>query len=61
MDNHRDSTNTIYMIFRVFNADKDSVRVRVFVNPAKLEESKHLLFTAETWSVVPKDGEMPRV
>ncbi|KAH6990080.1 hypothetical protein EDB80DRAFT_164384 [Ilyonectria destructans] len=61
MGNHRDSTDTIYMIFRVYNADKDSVRVRVFVNPAKLEESKHLLFTAETWSVVPKDGEMPRV
>lgn len=60
MHNHQDSTDTVYMIFRVSNADKDSVRARVFVNPAKLEESRHLLFTAETWSVIPRDGEMPR-
>lgn len=40
----------IYIVFRVFEVEK-AVQLRVYVNPARLEDSGHLIYTTETWSV----------
>ncbi|KAB8229009.1 uncharacterized protein BDW43DRAFT_289566 [Aspergillus alliaceus] len=47
----------IYIIFRVFNIGTNSVAMKVFVDPESMRRSRHLLFTAETWSIVPGSGE----
>ncbi|RSL61952.1 hypothetical protein CEP54_005994 [Fusarium duplospermum] len=52
----RDSTDKIYVVFRVYEVEKTAVQLRVYVNPAKLEGSGRLIYTAETWSVRPGAG-----
>ncbi|RSL50813.1 hypothetical protein CEP53_008668 [Fusarium sp. AF-6] len=49
----RDSTDRIYVVFRVYEVEKTTVQLRVYVNPARLEGSGRLVYTAETWSVRP--------
>jgi hypothetical protein len=49
----QDSTDKIYVVFRVYEVEKAAVQLRVYVNPAKLEDSGRLIYTAETWSVRP--------
>ncbi|RSL92134.1 hypothetical protein CDV31_015293 [Fusarium ambrosium] len=49
----QDSTDKIYVVFRVYEVEKIAVQLRVYVNPAKLEGSGRLIYTAETWSVRP--------
>lgn len=43
----------IYVVFRVFNLFKDSIDMRVYVDPDIMRQRRDLLFTAESWSVVP--------
>ncbi|KAK7425103.1 hypothetical protein QQX98_000017 [Neonectria punicea] len=45
---------TVYLVARVFNMNKSTVDLRVYLNPEKLRQESHLAFTAETWSVVPQ-------
>ncbi|KAJ4190313.1 hypothetical protein NW755_005455 [Fusarium falciforme] len=49
----QDSTDKIYVVFRVYEVEKAAVQLRVYVNPARLEDSGRLIYTAETWSVRP--------
>lgn len=49
---------TVYVIFRVFNLDKDSVDLRIYVDPEVMREKRALVFTAETWSILPGTGRM---
>ncbi|KAJ4314945.1 hypothetical protein N0V84_008639 [Fusarium piperis] len=49
----QDSTDKVYVVFRVYEVEKAAVQLRVYVNPATLEDSGHLIYTAETWSVKP--------
>ncbi|KAI9372834.1 hypothetical protein BJX61DRAFT_542344 [Aspergillus egyptiacus] len=46
----------VYVVFRVFNLGRDSVGVKVYVDPESMRERRELLFTAETWSVTPAPG-----
>lgn len=48
--------DAIYIIFRVFNIGTDSVGMKVYVDPERMRR-RHLVFTAETWSIVPGSGE----
>ncbi|KAM0556994.1 hypothetical protein ACHAPJ_005673 [Fusarium lateritium] len=50
---HQHDASTVYVILRVFNVGKASVQLRIYVNPAQLEEDDQLVFTAETLSVTP--------
>jgi hypothetical protein len=43
----------IYVVFRVFNLGQGSMGMRVYVDPEVMRARGDLLFTAETWSVVP--------
>ncbi|KAL6361994.1 hypothetical protein LRP88_05477 [Fusarium phalaenopsidis] len=52
----QDSEDKIYVVFRVYEVEKAAVQLRVYVNPARLERSGHLTYTAETWSVRPGTG-----
>ncbi|KAB8212048.1 hypothetical protein BDV34DRAFT_219262 [Aspergillus parasiticus] len=49
--------DAIYIIFRVFNIGTDSVGMKVYVDPERMRRRRHLVFTAETWSIVPGLGE----
>ena len=48
-----ENTNRIYVIFRVFNLDKDSPAVRIYLDPETMRTQGDLIFRAENWSVVP--------
>jgi hypothetical protein len=45
-------TESIYVIFRVFNLGNDSIGLKVLVDPESIRQRGELAFTAETWSVV---------
>ncbi|KAK3367905.1 hypothetical protein B0H63DRAFT_489977 [Podospora didyma] len=45
-------TDGLYVVFRVYNLGKDSVGVKVLVDPESLRQRGELAFTARTWSVV---------
>lgn len=47
-----------YVIFRVFRLDKDSVDLKIYVDPEVRRQRMELSFTAETWSVVPGSARM---
>ncbi|KAI5457847.1 hypothetical protein BGZ63DRAFT_416929 [Mariannaea sp. PMI_226] len=53
MRDSRDSRDTVYVVFRVFNLRRDSIGLRVYVNPAEMQDGGELVFTGETWSIVP--------
>jgi hypothetical protein len=47
----------VYIILRVFNLSKDNIDMRLYVDPAGMEERGELSFTSESYSVVPRaDG-----
>ena len=54
----RGTTNEVYIILRVFNLDKDGIDMRLYIDPAGMEERGELHFTSESYSVVPsaRDG-----
>lgn len=45
--------NSMYVIFRVFNMTKDSIGVRIYVNPDQMREEEELVFKVDAWSVTP--------
>ncbi|KAF4340028.1 hypothetical protein FBEOM_6067 [Fusarium beomiforme] len=47
---------TVYLIARVSNVDKSNVEVKLYVDPEKLRQDGSLVFTGETWSIVPGPG-----
>lgn len=46
----------VYMILRVFNLNTDRIGMCVYLDPEQLRQDRWLLFTGQTWSVVPGDG-----
>ena len=48
----------VYIILRVFNLDKDSIDMRIYVDPAGMQ-GKELEFTPESYSVVPSSSTEP--
>ncbi|GFF32149.1 conserved hypothetical protein [Aspergillus udagawae] len=53
VDTGPDNQLSVYVIFRVYNLGRDSVGMKVYVNPGLMEMSGELVFMTETWSVVP--------
>ncbi|KAL7793993.1 hypothetical protein V8C43DRAFT_280823 [Trichoderma afarasin] len=53
LHDNRGKEDSVYIIMRVFNVGNGNIGLRLYVDPAELEEKEELLFTAETWSVVP--------
>ena len=43
----------VYIILRVFNLDKDTIDMRLYVDPKGIEEAGDLVFTPESYSVLP--------
>ncbi|RDL38725.1 uncharacterized protein BP5553_03065 [Venustampulla echinocandica] len=43
----------IYIILRVFNLGKDTIDMRLFVDPKRIEDGGSLTFTPESYSVLP--------
>jgi hypothetical protein len=43
----------VYIILRVFNLDKDSICMHLYVDPKGVDEGGHLIFTPESYSVLP--------
>jgi hypothetical protein len=49
----REVSPEVYIIFRVFNLNNDSIDVRLYVDPKGVEEGGILVFTPESYSVLP--------
>ncbi|OAX80406.1 hypothetical protein ACJ72_05266 [Emergomyces africanus] len=43
----------IYMIFRVYHLDKERISVQIYLDPESLRQAGRLIFTAESYSVLP--------
>lgn len=43
----------VYMLLRVFEIDGAGVGMKVYLDPERMRLDETLLFTGETWSVVP--------
>jgi len=43
----------VYIILRVFNLGKETIDMRVYVDPKGIEEGGDLIFTPESYSVLP--------
>lgn len=41
----------IYMLFRVFNVDKSSIGLKIFVDPETARQNGELDFKEHTWAV----------
>lgn len=44
----------VYIILRVFGMCSDHLNMRVYVDPEELRVDENLVFTGETWPVVPR-------
>jgi hypothetical protein len=53
VDTENDNQASVYVIIRVYNLGRDSVGMKVYVNPGLMEVRGELVFRTETWSVVP--------
>ncbi|UKZ78366.1 hypothetical protein TrVFT333_006103 [Trichoderma virens FT-333] len=53
LHDNRGKEDSVYIIMRVFNVGSGNIGLRMYVDPAELEAREELLFTADTWSVVP--------
>ena len=47
---------SVYMIFRVFNMGNNSIGVRIYMDPARMEREGRLRFSADRWTVTPGQG-----
>lgn len=52
-DSGYEQLNYIYVIFRVFHVGKESIDMKIYVDPEAMRTRNELKFTAETWSIVP--------
>jgi hypothetical protein len=43
----------VYIILRVFNLDKDTIDMHLYVDPKGIEDGGVLVFTPESYSVLP--------
>jgi hypothetical protein len=43
----------VYIVFRVFNLGQESIGMRLYVDPDVMRARRELLFTAESWTIVP--------
>ena len=51
----RDGKSEVYMIVRVFEIESERrIGMKVYVDPAQLELDEQLIFTGESWSVIPR-------
>ena len=46
----------VYVVLRVFNLGKDTVDMRVYVDPKRIEDEGGLIFTPESYSVIPAES-----
>jgi hypothetical protein len=44
------------MIARVFNVDKASIDLNLYIDPESMRQEGALVFTPESWAVVPGTG-----
>jgi hypothetical protein len=49
-------SSEVYIILRVFNLDKDTIDMRLYVDPKGVEEGGDLVFTPESYSVLPAES-----
>ncbi|OXV09681.1 hypothetical protein Egran_02556, partial [Elaphomyces granulatus] len=54
-----DHPDCIYVVFRVFNLGRESIDMRLYVDPDVMRARRKLLFTAESWTIVPGPGLSP--
>ena len=52
-----DHPDCIYVVFRVFNLGQEPIGMRLYVDPDVIRARRELLFTAESWTIVPGPGE----
>lgn len=50
---NRDGYSKVYLILRVFNIRGDNLGMSVYFDPEQLRLDGELVFTGETWSVIP--------
>lgn len=50
--NARDGSK-VYMLLRVHDIEGAGISMKVYLDPEQLRLDKTLVFTAETWSVIP--------
>lgn len=46
--------NSIYVVFRVFDVGMGTPGLRIYVDPEAMRRTGDLVFTTESWSVVPR-------
>jgi hypothetical protein len=46
-------SNKIYVVFRVYNLGRDSLDVKVYVDPEAHRRQGSLAFASHTWTVTP--------
>ena len=51
------ASTEVYIILRVFNLNNDDIDMRLYVDPAGMEERRDLILTPEPYSVVPPSGD----
>lgn len=51
---HAAGRDEVYVILRVFGIESGTIGLRVYANPEEATVDGRLLFTGETWSVVPR-------
>jgi hypothetical protein len=44
----------VYILFRVYGIESAGIGMKVYLDPEQMRLDKTLLFTGETWSVIPK-------
>lgn len=44
----------VYIVLRVFDVAGEGLSMRVYLDPEQLRSTRSLVFTAETWSIVPR-------
>lgn len=47
---------SIYVIFRVSKLRSKSIQLNIYVDPEVMRQEQELVFTTDTWSVVPGPG-----
>lgn len=45
-----------YMILRVFGIQNETIGMSIYMDPEQLRLNGDLVFTGQTWSVVPRHG-----
>jgi hypothetical protein len=53
-DTHNaDDRSEVYMLLRVYEIDSAGIGMEVYLDPEQMRLDGTLLFTGETWSVIP--------